>query len=48
MSWRTLIVNTHSKLDYKLGYIVIRGIETGRLARHRDVLFESNVILYGC
>lgn len=40
MSWRTLIVNTHSKLDYKLGYIVIRGIET-----HRVLLDEIAILI---
>ena len=51
MSWRTVIVNSQSKLDYKLGYLVIRGIETRRI--HIDeiqVLLIENpaVSLTGC
>ena len=51
MSWRTVIVNSQSKLDYKLGYLVIRGVETRRI--HIDeiqVLLIENpaVSLTGC
>ena len=28
MSWRTVIVSKNSKLDYQLGYLVVRGQET--------------------
>ena len=31
MSWRTVIVDSQSKLDYKMGYLVVRGIETKRV-----------------
>lgn len=31
MSWRTLIISTRCKLDYKMGYMVIRGLETQRV-----------------
>lgn len=31
MSWRTVIIDTQSKLDYKMGYLVVRSIETKRV-----------------
>jgi len=31
MSWRTLIISKRCKLDYKMGYMVIRGTETKRV-----------------
>ena len=31
MSWRTVIVSNQAKLDYKMGYIVVRGEETRRV-----------------
>lgn len=31
MSWRTVIIDSQSKLDYKMGYLVFRGIETKRI-----------------
>lgn len=31
MSWRTVIVSSQSKLDYKMGYMVMRGKETRRV-----------------
>lgn len=31
MSWRTVIIQGQSKLDYKMGYLVVRGIETKRV-----------------
>lgn len=31
MSWRTVIIDSQSKLDYKMGYLVIRGLETKRI-----------------
>lgn len=31
MSWRTVIISNQSKLDYKMGYLVVRGIETRRI-----------------
>lgn len=32
MSWRTVIISNQSKLDYKMGYLVVRGIDTTRIA----------------
>lgn len=31
MSWRTVIISNQSKLDYKMGYMVVRGLETHRI-----------------
>lgn len=31
MSWRTVIISNQSKLDYKMGQMVVRGIETNRV-----------------
>lgn len=31
MSWRTVIVANRCKLDFKMGYMVIRGEETKRI-----------------
>ncbi len=31
MSWRTVIIDSQSKLDYKMGYLVVRGLETKRV-----------------
>ena len=31
MSWRTVIIDNQSKLDYKMGYLVVRGLETKRV-----------------
>ena len=31
MSWRTVIINNQAKLDYKMGYMVVRGTETNRI-----------------
>lgn len=31
MSWRTVVIDSQSKLDYKMGYLVIRNTETKRI-----------------
>ena len=31
MSWRTVIIKTQAKLDCKMGYLVVRGLETKRI-----------------
>ena len=31
MSWRTVVVSEVSKLDYQIGYLVVRGSETVRI-----------------
>lgn len=51
MSWRTVIISNQAKLDYKLGYLVVRGIETKRiLVDEISVLLIENpmVSLTGC
>lgn len=40
MSWRTVIISTQSKLDYKMGYMVVRGMET-----HRILIDEIAILL---
>ena len=51
MSWRTVIISNQSKLDYKMGYLVVRGIETHRI--HIDeilnlVIENPAVSMTGC
>ena len=51
MSWRTVIISNQSKLDYKMGYVVIRGLETKRILLDEiAVLLLENpaVSLTGC
>lgn len=31
MSWRTVIISNQAKLDYKMGFMVVRGEETKRV-----------------
>lgn len=31
MSWRTVLISSRCKLDYSMGYMVIRGEETARI-----------------
>ena len=31
MSWRTVVISNRCKLDLKMGYLVVRGIETKRV-----------------
>ncbi|MDY3122498.1 type II CRISPR-associated endonuclease Cas1 [Suipraeoptans intestinalis] len=31
MSWRVVVIENQAKLDYKMGYLVVRGIETKRI-----------------
>lgn len=31
MSWRVVIIDSQAKLDYKMGYLVVRGLETKRI-----------------
>lgn len=51
MSWRTVIISNQSKLDYKMGYLVVRGIKTRRI--HIDeilnlVIENPAVSMTGC
>ena len=31
MSWRVVVIESQSKLDYKMEYLVVRGLETKRV-----------------
>lgn len=51
MSWRTVIVSHQAKLDYKMGYVAVRGEETKRI--HIDdistlVLENPTISITGC
>ncbi len=51
MSWRTVIISSQSKLDYKMGYLVVRGMEITRIAIDEiAILVVENpaVSLTGC
>ena len=43
MSWRTVVINSHSKLEYKLGYLVVRSEEVRKvhLSEISTVIVES-------
>lgn len=51
MSWRTVVISTRCKLDYKMGYMVVRGEETKRvfLDEMAILLIENPAVsLTGC
>lgn len=51
MSWRTVIISSQAKLDYKMGYMVVRGEETKRISLEEiAILMLENpaVSLTGC
>lgn len=51
MSWRTVIIENQAKLDYKMGYMVVRGNDTKRiLVDEIQVLVLENptIALTGC
>ncbi|SFB39253.1 CRISPR-associated endonuclease Cas1 [Acetitomaculum ruminis DSM 5522] len=51
MSWRTVIISNQAKLDYKMGYMVVRGLETKRiLVNEIAILLIENpmVSITGC
>lgn len=51
MSWRTVIISNQAKLDYKMGYLVVRGFETKKvLIDEIAILLIENpaVSLTGC
>lgn len=31
MSWRIVVIENQAKLDYKMGYLVVRSLETKRI-----------------
>ena len=40
MSWRTVVISQNAKLDYQLGYLVVRGQDT-----HKIHLNEINTLI---
>lgn len=51
MSWRTVVITNRCKLDYKMGYMVIRGEETKRIFLDEvvSVIIENPAVsLTGC
>lgn len=46
MSWRTVIVSTHSKLEYKMGYLVCRNeqIQKIHLSEISTLIIESTAV----
>ena len=51
MSWRTVIIASQAKLDYKMGFLVVRGEEIKRIVIDEitTLLIENpTVSLTGC
>lgn len=51
MSWRTVIIASQAKLDYKMGFLVVRGEETKRIVIDEiaTLLIENPAVsLTGC
>ena len=51
MSWRTVVISSQAKLDYKMGYLVVRGMETKRILLDEIailVLENPAVSITGC
>jgi CRISPR/Cas system-associated endonuclease Cas1 len=46
MSWRTVVISSSSKLDYQLGFLVVRGQETKKihLGEIGTVIIESTAV----
>lgn len=46
MSWRTIVVSSVAKLDYQIGYLVVRGQETTRIHIHEvsTLIVESTAV----
>ena len=46
MSWRTIVVSSVAKLDYQIGYLVVRGQETTRIHIHEVsiLIVESTAV----
>ena len=42
MSWRIVIIESQSKLDYKMGYLVVRSLDTKRI-----LLDEVAILMIG-
>jgi len=48
MSWRTVVVSTHSKLEYKMGYLVCRNEQTQKihLSEISTLIIESTAVSF--
>ena len=48
MSWRVVVIESQSKLDYKMGYLVVRGLDTKRvlLDEIAVLLIENPAVSY--
>ena len=48
MSWRTVVISNNAKLDYQLGYLVVRGQETKKIHLNeiRTLIIESTVVSF--
>ena len=46
MSWRTVVISKRAKLDYQLGYLVVRSEETTKihLGEISTILVESTAV----
>ena len=46
MSWRTVVVSTHSKLEYKMGYLVCRNEQTQKvhISEISTLIIESTAV----
>ena len=46
MSWRTIIISNNAKLDYQMGYLVVRGQETRKIYINEiaTIVIESTAV----
>ena len=46
MSWRTVVISSNAKLDYQMGYMVVRRMETLKihLSEMEILLIESTAV----
>ena len=46
MSWRTVVISNVAKLDYQIGYLVVRGQETTRIHLNeiKTLIIESTAV----
>ena len=46
MSWRTIVISSNAKLDYQMGYLVVRGQETRKIyiSEISAIIIESTAV----
>ena len=46
MSWRTVVISNNAKLDYQIGYLVVRGAETTKIHLNEigTLIIESTAV----